>query len=68
MLLYHGTDDPSIPMVDAILSYEEFGSEAIQLDYTFEKEEGLKHNLSATTYRRISEFYSNLMNKKNQQD
>ena len=52
MLLYHGEDDPTVPLAGAEFSYEEFKQHG--LNYTFTTEPGLEHTVSPKMISKVS--------------
>ena len=61
IFLYHGKNDPMIPMGLANESYMEFTNQEVKLDVTFQSEAGLVHSLSQTELGKVAEFFSSLM-------
>ena len=59
MFLYHGTDDPMLPVGLSEKTYAEFKDK--KLDFTFEKEEGLEHSLSWAEIQKLTAFLHSLM-------
>ena len=61
IFLYHGKDDPLIPMGLATESYMEFTNQEHKLDVTFQSEAGMVHSLSQTELGKVAEFFGSLM-------
>ena len=59
VFLYHGKDDPMIPLGLAVESYKDFMK--YKLDVTLQSEAGLVHSLSQTELGKVAEFFSSLM-------
>ena len=59
MFLYHGEEDPVIPVELATLTYKHFEEKAF--NFTFKTEPGLVHSLSMNEIKLVSEFLGNLM-------
>ena len=59
MFLYHGEDDPAVKVETSIKSYKEF--EQHHLDFTFETEKGLGHELSLNSIKKLSIFFKSVM-------
>ena len=59
MFLYHGEDDPTIPLAGAEFSYEEFKQHG--LNYTLTTEPGLEHTVSPKMISKVSKFFKDNM-------
>ena len=59
LFLYHGQDDPTIPVELSTMTYNVF--EELKFNYTFQTEPDLAHSLSMQEIKEVSGFFAKLM-------